>query len=143
MSFTLSKTNEDQVLLSQARLFDERSASLYLAISIETLRSWRKQDRGPRYSRIGRCIRYSTADLLAFVETAPSGGGRPWDRSHGMHMPGFPTTPPHHDTVSVRAARITPRTIQEPDVDLPAGQDSRSNVEAVVCAPNGQSEQSA
>jgi hypothetical protein len=56
---------------------DERFAALYLDISVETLRTWRKQNRGPRYRRIGRCVRYAIADLLAFVESAPSGGGRP------------------------------------------------------------------
>jgi len=60
----------------QIGLGDERYAASYLAVSVETLRTWRKKDRGPRYRRIGRCIRYSIADLLAFVETAPSGGGR-------------------------------------------------------------------
>jgi hypothetical protein len=54
---------------------DERFAASYLAVSVETLRTWRKQNRGPRFRRLGRCVRYSSADLLAFVEAAPSGGG--------------------------------------------------------------------
>jgi predicted DNA-binding transcriptional regulator AlpA len=55
---------------------DERSAASYLSVSVETLRTWRKQGRGPRYRKIGgRCVRYSTADLAAFIEAQPSGGG--------------------------------------------------------------------
>jgi len=70
------KTVVNQDPLLQTKLIDERFAASYFGVSVETLRTWRKQDRGPRFRRIGRCIRYSTADLLAFVETAPSGGGR-------------------------------------------------------------------
>jgi hypothetical protein len=69
------QTTDDQGGLFKTGLRDERFAAPYLAISIETLRTWRKQNRGPRYRHIGRCVRYSIADLLAFVEAAPSGGG--------------------------------------------------------------------
>ena len=54
---------------------DEHFAASYLGVKVETLRTWRKQRRGPRYRKLGRCVRYSSADLLAFVEAAPAGGG--------------------------------------------------------------------
>jgi hypothetical protein len=76
MLFAPSQTSQHHDPLFQAGLRDERFTASYLAVSVETLRTWRKQDRGPRFRRIGRCIRYSTADLLAFVETSPWGGGR-------------------------------------------------------------------
>jgi hypothetical protein len=75
MALAPSQTIKNQELLPQTGFRDERSAASYLAVSVETLRTWRKQNRGPRFRRLGRCIRYSTADLLAFVEAAPSGGG--------------------------------------------------------------------
>jgi hypothetical protein len=77
MSVTPLRTSENQGQPIDTGFRDERFAASYLAVSVETLRTWRKQDRGPRYRRIGRCVRYSVADLLAFVEAAPSGGGRP------------------------------------------------------------------
>jgi hypothetical protein len=55
---------------------DERFAASYFCISVETLRSWRRQNRGPRYRKLGRCVRYSMADLVAFTEALPAGGGR-------------------------------------------------------------------
>jgi Helix-turn-helix domain len=62
---------------------DERFTATYLDVSVETLRSWRKQNRGPRYRRIGRCVRYSIADLLAFVEAAPTVGAGVYDLASG------------------------------------------------------------
>jgi hypothetical protein len=70
-----SETSENQIQSTQTGLRDERFTASYLAVSVETLRTWRKQNRGPRYRRIGRCVRYAMADLLSFVEAAPSGGG--------------------------------------------------------------------
>jgi hypothetical protein len=53
---------------------NEHATAAYLAISVETLRHWRRLGRGPRFRKIGRCVRYHEADLQAFVEAAPSGG---------------------------------------------------------------------
>lgn len=77
MSVTQVETSENQGQPVHTGFRDERFAASYLAISVETLRSWRKQNRGPRYRRIGRCVRYSIVDLVAFVDAAPSGGGSP------------------------------------------------------------------
>lgn len=76
MQYELLTTNENQGQLISSSLRDERFAAAYLAVSVDTLRTWRKQNRGPRYRRIGRCVRYSLADLVAFAESSPSGGGR-------------------------------------------------------------------
>ena len=54
---------------------DEHATAAYLAISVETLRHWRSQGRGPRFRKIGRCVRYHEADLEAFIQAAPEGGG--------------------------------------------------------------------
>ena len=55
---------------------DERATAVYLGVSVETLRTWRKQNRGPRFRKFGRCVRYSIRDLQAFAKGAPSGGQR-------------------------------------------------------------------
>ncbi len=76
MSFAPLQTINNQDHPFQTGFRDERFTASYLGISVETLRTWRKQNRGPRYRRIGRCVRYSIPDLVAFVEAAPSGGGQ-------------------------------------------------------------------
>jgi predicted DNA-binding transcriptional regulator AlpA len=70
--------SESAVSQSDGTAFrDERSTAVYLGISVQTLRTWRQQNRGPRYRKIGgRCVRYSIADLAAFIEAQPAGGGQ-------------------------------------------------------------------
>jgi hypothetical protein len=77
MALSPFTTTENQGEPHETGFRDERYAASFLAVSVETLRTWRKQDRGPRYRRLGRCVRYSIADLVAFVDAAPSGGGNP------------------------------------------------------------------
>jgi hypothetical protein len=74
MGLVTTKANQEEPETNTFR--DERSTAAYFGISVETLRTWRKQNRGPRFRRLGgRCIRYRIADLEAFVEASPSGGG--------------------------------------------------------------------
>lgn len=77
MTLSPTKTIENQGQPFETSFRNERCAAAYLGISVETLRTWRNQNRGPRYRRLGRCVRYSMADLLSFVDAAPSGGGSP------------------------------------------------------------------
>ncbi len=49
-------------------LLDERAAAAYLSLSVHTLRSWRSQGIGPSFHRLGRCIRYTTKALDAFLQ---------------------------------------------------------------------------
>ena len=50
------------------QLLTEAQAAEYLNISIRTLQAWRVQGGGPRYSKLGRSVRYRQRDLDAFVE---------------------------------------------------------------------------
>jgi hypothetical protein len=63
------------MLPSLDQLRDERFVSSYLGVSAETLRSWRKKGVGPRFKKLGACVRYPISDLIAFVESRPTGGG--------------------------------------------------------------------
>lgn len=47
--------------------FAEREAARYLAISLSTLRRWRRSKKGPAYFRVDNVIRYRKVDLDAFV----------------------------------------------------------------------------
>jgi len=42
-------------------------AARYLNVQTATLEQWRWNGRGPRYVKIGRSVRYRTADLEAFL----------------------------------------------------------------------------
>jgi hypothetical protein len=53
---------------STERLLDERGAANKLACSIAMMRKWRLKRIGPRYCRLGRLVRYSEADLVAYIE---------------------------------------------------------------------------
>jgi hypothetical protein len=55
--------------------WDEKRTSSWLGASIGTLRRWRAQGRGPRYRKIGALVRYVPADVAAFLDACPRGGG--------------------------------------------------------------------
>jgi hypothetical protein len=40
------------------QLLNEREAAQRLAVSVAALRRWRREKRGPPFTRIERCIRY-------------------------------------------------------------------------------------
>ena len=61
--------NADEVLLT------ERQVAKATALSLATVRRWRLTKRGPRYLKIGVAVRYRTADLRAWLESRPTGGG--------------------------------------------------------------------
>jgi predicted DNA-binding transcriptional regulator AlpA len=53
---------------SDNRLFDEREAAARLGLTVATLRRWRWARRGPAWVKVGAAVRYSAADLAAFIE---------------------------------------------------------------------------
>jgi len=50
------------------RLMPEQEAAEHLGISVRTLQAWRVKGGGPKYSKIGRSVRYRLCDLDAFIE---------------------------------------------------------------------------
>lgn len=51
-------------------LLTERQAAALLKVSVKSLQGWRSRGGGPPYHKLGRCVRYSVADLEAFVREA-------------------------------------------------------------------------
>lgn len=49
------------------RLVDEKEAAARLTLPVQTLRNWRFRGKGPRYVKLGRCVRYREAELNRFV----------------------------------------------------------------------------
>lgn len=46
-----------------------REAAERLGFSKKTLDNWRSEGRGPRYSRVGRSIRYHIEDLDSYMQS--------------------------------------------------------------------------
>ena len=52
------------------RLLRECEVAEMLAITTRALQGWRFRGEGLPYRRIGRCIRYSLRDVMAFAEAS-------------------------------------------------------------------------
>ncbi len=48
-------------------LLTETQAAELLAIKTKTLQAWRVRGGGPRYVKMGRCVRYRLADLEEYI----------------------------------------------------------------------------
>ncbi len=53
--------------LSRKQLVDERRAAEFLGMQVKTLQEWRTSGKGCPFVKIGRAVRYSLADLDAFI----------------------------------------------------------------------------
>lgn len=47
---------------------DDRSAAAFLGCSVALMRRMRRENRGPRWTRIGRLVRYPENWLLEYLE---------------------------------------------------------------------------
>jgi predicted DNA-binding transcriptional regulator AlpA len=47
---------------------NENQAAEFLGLSVRTLQSWRVRGTGPRYTKIGRSVRYQRRALVKFQE---------------------------------------------------------------------------
>ena len=61
------------------QMYDEREAAEILNCSVAALQKWRLQRKGPVYVKVSRLVRYSEADLAAFLDAnrvQPAGSSR-------------------------------------------------------------------
>jgi excisionase family DNA binding protein len=49
------------------RFFNDIEAAEVLGLSVETLRRWRLERKGPKYYKLGRNVRYLYSDLAAYA----------------------------------------------------------------------------
>jgi predicted DNA-binding transcriptional regulator AlpA len=56
---------------------DHQVARLF-GLSVRTVQNWRFVNRGPKYIKIGRTVRYRQEDISAFLATMPSKGSGIW-----------------------------------------------------------------
>lgn len=48
-------------------LMTEQQAADILVIGVKTLQKWRGHGDGPKYVKVGRCVRYAERDLEEFI----------------------------------------------------------------------------
>ena len=51
----------------------EKEVAIFLHCSVAALRRWRRENRGPRFFKIGRLVRYDLKSLHEFCEANASG----------------------------------------------------------------------
>lgn len=52
------------------KMLKEQEVADRLGLSVKTLRQWRWAGKGPRFKKFGSAVRYSEADLTAYIEGA-------------------------------------------------------------------------
>lgn len=68
-SLTMMRSPEPHTtqLTLAGSLIDEPTLASRLGVSRSTLQSWRYTGRGPRFIKLGRMVRYRTADVDAYL----------------------------------------------------------------------------
>jgi len=57
----------------KAVFMSDEDVSKLLRIGRQTLSNWRCQQKGPRYVKSGRLVRYAMSDVLAYMEARKIG----------------------------------------------------------------------
>lgn len=58
------------------QMLDEVQVARVLAVSIAALRRWRREGRGPIFTRLERCVRYDLRSIELFLAENSSGNKR-------------------------------------------------------------------
>jgi len=66
--------------LQNIQLVNEREAARMLAVSVAALRRWRRENRGPAFTRCEACIRYDVRQLEKFLQQNSSVTAKAVDR---------------------------------------------------------------
>jgi len=51
------------------RKLTEQEAAQIVGVSVHCLRAWRWRKQGPKYFKLGSCVRYTLRDLNAYLES--------------------------------------------------------------------------
>ncbi len=67
----------EQATLSVPQMLNEKQAARALAVSVAALRRWRREGRGPQFTRLERCVRYKLSAIESWLadntSTRPDG----------------------------------------------------------------------
>jgi predicted DNA-binding transcriptional regulator AlpA len=63
--------------MPDSSILNERQAAGMLGCSVALMRKWRRLGQGPSYRKLGRLVRYTQADIQAFLDAqlVTTGGG--------------------------------------------------------------------
>jgi predicted DNA-binding transcriptional regulator AlpA len=60
--------------MSEKISFTESEVAELTGLKVKTLQRWRFLNQGPRFVRLGRCVRYPAESLLHWINSQPGGG---------------------------------------------------------------------
>ena len=63
----------EQAALTFPQMISEKQAARLLAVSIAALRRWRREGRGPEFTRLERCVRYNIKSIECWLAENSSG----------------------------------------------------------------------
>ena len=63
----------EEMTLTLPQMLSEKQAARVLAVSIAALRRWRREGRGPEFTRLERCIRYNVKSIESWLAEHSSG----------------------------------------------------------------------
>jgi hypothetical protein len=55
---------------SRDQFVTQEEAAAYLGVKVRQLETWRSRQRGPRYRKFSKLVRYAVTDLKAFADAA-------------------------------------------------------------------------
>ena len=56
-------------------LLNEHDVARITGLSLASVRRWRLLRTGPTYRKLGAAVRYKAEDVVAWIESQPTGGG--------------------------------------------------------------------
>jgi hypothetical protein len=69
----------EQATLTLPQMLSEKQAARILAVSIAALRRWRREGRGPEFTRLERCVRYNVKAIEGWLAENTSGSKKAAD----------------------------------------------------------------
>lgn len=69
-------------------LVNEKQAARILAVSVSALRRWRREGRGPEFTRLERCVRYSVRSIECWLVENSSGNRKSADSQSAARVEG-------------------------------------------------------
>jgi predicted DNA-binding transcriptional regulator AlpA len=55
-------------------LLNENEVARITGLSVASVRRWRLLHQGPRYLKLGAAVRYRSEDIVAWLQSRPTGG---------------------------------------------------------------------
>ncbi|MFL6354551.1 MAG: helix-turn-helix transcriptional regulator [Bryobacteraceae bacterium] len=55
-------------------LLNEHEVAEILAVSVGSIRRWRVLRTGPKFVKLGKCVRWRPDDVAAYIASRPTGG---------------------------------------------------------------------